>query len=124
MANILVIEDNERLRVMIGLALRPVGHVVREAEDGVQGVREYQVERPDLVLLDMFMPEKDGMETLRELRRLDPGVRVIAMTGGGEMNDMSILRPARMMGATAVLMKPFKVADLRDLVGKTLASEA
>lgn len=122
MPRILVIEDSADIRTLIAGMLKPLGFEVREAEDGVQGLQAYREAPADLVLLDMFMPEKDGLETLRELRQLDPGARVVAMTGGGTRNNVNILKSARLLGASALLLKPFTTAQLRAVVTETLAA--
>jgi CheY-like chemotaxis protein len=100
--------------------LESQGHAVREACDGVQGLKAYREEAAQVVVLDMFMPEKDGLETLRELRQIDPEVRVLAISGGGARQNVQILQPAVRMGAAKALLKPFKLDDLltalRDLL--------
>jgi CheY-like chemotaxis protein len=84
MANVLVIDDDAGIRFLLHKCLTGDGHDVREAEDGVQGVRQYRADPADLVLCDVFMPRKEGLETIRELRTLDPRARIIAMSGGAE----------------------------------------
>ena len=81
----------------------------------------YREAPADVVLLDMFMPEKDGLETLRELRQLDPKVRVIAMTGGGSYHNVGILKPAMLMGASKLLFKPITIGELKTAIEETLA---
>ncbi len=120
MADILVIEDDESVRCLVRRILERSGHCVREAENGAVGLKQYRAARADLVMLDMYMPEMDGLETLRELRLLDPVARVVAMSGGGSRNDVQVLRPATLMGATRALLKPFTLQELQGVVDEAL----
>ena len=123
MARVLVIEDNDDIRTLIRYMLKSKGHEVREAENGVQGVHAYRDEPADLVLLDMYMPEMDGLEAMRELRQIDPKVRIVAMTGGGSHNNMNILRSALFMGADKLLLKPFTADELLAVLTGALVAE-
>jgi CheY-like chemotaxis protein len=110
-ARILVIDDDGRMRSWLRPALEGAGHSVAEAPDGAAGLAAYRREPADLVLCDLFMPGKDGLEAIRELRRLDPGARVVAMSGGGPfgVEGAELLAVARRLGAARVLLKPFGV---------------
>ena len=121
MATVLVIDDSPEIRYLTRRILEMLGYEMREASDGVQGVAAYREAPADVVLLDMFMPEKDGLETLRELRQLDPKVRVIAMTGGGSYHNVGILKPAMLMGASKLLFKPITIGELKTAIEETLA---
>jgi CheY-like chemotaxis protein len=121
MARVLVIEDNADIRTLIRYMLKTEGHEVCEAENGALGVQAYRDDPADLVLLDMFMPEMDGFEAMRELRQIDPKVRIVAMTGGGSRNNMNILKSALLMGADKLLLKPFTAAELLSVLTGVLA---
>jgi DNA-binding response OmpR family regulator len=118
MAKILVIEDDDRLRRMIGRALRRGGHEVAEAEDGVAGLRLFHADRPDIVVTDIVMPGKEGIEMIGDLRRESLSLPILAMSGGKA--GSAYLRFAHMLGADAMLEKPFRPEDLLREVGKLL----
>jgi CheY-like chemotaxis protein len=82
----------------------------------------YRSFAPDLVLLDVFMPRKDGLEALRELREAFPGARVVAMSGGGAHLNFEPLRAALALGADAALVKPFELPDLDSTIERVLRS--
>lgn len=121
MASILVIDDDDQLRSFLRTLLESEGHRVTEARNGAEGLRHYHRERPDLVLCDLFMPEKEGLETIRELHRLSPHVRVVAMSGGWDKApSQDFLRLAKFFGAASVLAKPFSTAALLSVVQEAL----
>ena len=117
MTRILIIEDDELLRTTLTRQLQRAGHEVLVAESGVDGVRIALSESPDVVLTDLVMPEKEGFETLRELKSKRPELPVFVMTGGirGASAD-NFLLVAKKLGAAAVLRKPFAVETLIDLL--------
>ena len=82
MCKILLVDDEENVRVSLRGVLEHAGYDVLEAEDGVQALRSFRAESPDLVLTDIVMPEMDGLEAIMTMWREDPDVRVIAMSGG------------------------------------------
>ena len=116
MKRILVIEDDDSVRKLIRRILEGAGYTVLEAPDGVQGVQVYREQRPDLVLTDIFMPGKEGLETILELGLLDPEVRIIAVSGGGNMGILNPLPMAAKLGALRTLSKPFSGKEMVDLV--------
>jgi CheY-like chemotaxis protein len=117
MAKILVIDDNAQMRRTVRHVLAGGNHEVIEAADGNQGLDQFALHRPEIVITDLLMPEKEGIETIRELRRMAPALRIIAMSGGGTDNDSIFLGMAKALGADAVLAKPFRADDLLRLVG-------
>jgi len=121
MKSVLVIDDSDEIRELTRQILESFGYDVRQASNGVQGLAVYKAAPADVVLLDMFMPEKDGLETLRELRHFDPNARVIAMTGGGSYHNVGILKPAMLMGACKLLFKPITMAELQNAIEEALA---
>ncbi len=113
MARILVIDDDVQLQQMLKLTLELLGHQVEQAFDGAEGARRCQASPPDVVLTDILMPNQDGLQTIRELRRACPVVRIIAMSGGSQaLADMDALPFAARFGARRVLYKPFGRKEL------------
>jgi DNA-binding response OmpR family regulator len=111
MASILIIDDDESLRTMAAYVLRHVGHTVIEAGNGKVGLELFNKGKADLVITDMVMPEMEGFEVLAEVRKRQPPVKVIAMSGGGLRKPVDNLRMAGHMGAK-VLSKPFSTEQL------------
>jgi DNA-binding response OmpR family regulator len=119
MARVLVVDDEPGIRQAIRRVLESVGHEVIEAEDGSIGARLAEETRPDLVLVDMFMPVKDGFETLRDIRARCSEVKVIAMSGGGRYR-LDVLGGLESLGASATLAKPFDREQLLGTVARVL----
>jgi len=107
MARILIIDDDTPLRTTLREYLEAQGYEVIEARDGREGLQRYGAARPDVILLDVFMPEQEGLETIRALRRAAPDVKIIAISGGGRTGPMDILHVAALLGAQRTLQKPF-----------------
>jgi CheY-like chemotaxis protein len=108
MARILLIDDDHAVRTMLSLTLAHFGHTVIEAGNGREGLDLFKHANADLVITDIVMPEKEGLEVLIELReKHGPPVKVIAMSGGGRQKATDYLRLAKLMGAAKVLAKPF-----------------
>ena len=114
MSRILVIDDEPQIRTLLREALEIAGHQVLEAGNGKEGLRAYQAQPADLVITDILMPEKEGLECILELRRIDPGVRVFAISGGSRFVQKDVLDLARRFGARRTFWKPF---DLERVVG-------
>ena len=121
MARILVIEDEEDIRGLYSRILKHAGHDVIEAPDGKLGVELYRENLADLVITDIIMPEKEGIELIIELRRDFPDVKIIAVSGGGQlMASATCLRLAKGLGAVRTLAKPFNLRELVDTVQEVL----
>jgi DNA-binding NtrC family response regulator len=118
MARILVIDDESDVRAVLGQTLEAAGHEVVLAADGREGMKEYRATPADLVITDLYMPDREGLETIAELRRHLPDVRIIAMSGGAVADLM--LNVARKLGALAILEKPFLSKQLLAAVEKVL----
>jgi len=101
-------------------ALQRAGHTVVEAEDGRAGARLYREQGADLIITDIFMPERDGLETIRELRREFPGVKIVAVSGGDRTGKMDLREGARAFGAARTLRKPFEPGELVKVVRELL----
>jgi CheY-like chemotaxis protein len=121
MARILIIEDDEPVRTMLGLTLAHFGHSVIEARDGEEGLMLFRNNETDLVITDIVMPEKEGLEVLMTLRKKYPPVKMIAISGGGRQTAKDNLHIAKLMGATRVLAKPVTTETLMAVVNELLA---
>ena len=120
MATILVIDDDEQVQAVLRGIWEEAGHMVVVASNGQQGLQQLRREPADLVLLDIFMPELDGLETLVALLREYPAAKVIAISGGGKEGDFSYLECARMLAAHSALPKPLDREQLLLIVGLML----
>ena len=120
MAAILVIDDDEDVRDIVAQVLEGAGHRVTTARNGREGLTSFRADRPDVVVTDIIMPDKEGIETIRDLRTIAPGTPIIAMSGGGRTGNMDFLEVATEFGATRVLRKPFESRDLLDMVSQVL----
>jgi CheY-like chemotaxis protein len=109
---ILVIDDEKLLRQTIRRMLESAGHEVIEAEDGRAGIAAFAQHQFDAVVTDIIMPQKEGIETIREIRTVNPTVRIVAISGGGRNQNMEFLRLAGKLGATNTLAKPFRKEEL------------
>jgi CheY-like chemotaxis protein len=107
MKRVLVIDDDAELRRLLRLVLEEHGFTVTEAGDGKAGLQLVSESQPNLVLCDVFMPRKDGLSTIREVRRTFPSVKIIAMSGGAFGGKVDLLRLAKGNGASVCLHKPF-----------------
>lgn len=123
MANILVIDDEEGVRQVVAKVLEREGHKVTEASDGKVALSLMRDAHPDLVVCDLFMPEMDGVEVLRKLRRDHPQLSVVAISGGGYQGQVQLLDVAKKLGAVAVLKKPFELSELVGAVNRALGVE-
>ena len=123
---ILVMDDDALLRGALRVALEAAGYEVLEAADGDAGLRLQREQGADLVLVDIFMPHRDGLEVIRALRDEIPPPKIIAMSGGGQTGQVEVLRAAAAFGAARTLLKPFEPRDLltaiRDLLGEAAPS--
>lgn len=122
MANILLIDDNIGLLKMQVEFLRHAGHEVSTAANGKEGMRLVEKQPFDLVVTDLIMPEKEGIEVIMELRRKRPALKIIAISGGGRVSAEDYLVLARKLGAAQTLAKPFSGKELVDAVANVLAS--
>ena len=109
---VLVVDDNEDLRNTIGALLQADGFDVSLAADGQAALAQHQASPADVVLTDLFMPDKDGIETIVELRRLSPGIKIVAMSGWTSSQGSDYLQVAREIGASVTLQKPFDPQEL------------
>jgi CheY-like chemotaxis protein len=117
MPSVLVVDDQEWIRKLVREVLEQAGYVVEEARGGNEGLERYRARQADVVIMDILMPDQDGIESIMTLRREFPESRVIAMTGGGDMiGILNFLDVAKMLGANRTLQKPFTVNALLEAV--------
>ena len=122
MAKILIIDDDQMVSATIELLLLKAGHTVTLAGNGNLGVASFKSAPADLIITDIIMPEKEGIETIQEIRALSPKVPIIAISGGGRTKNYDFLRMANKLGANEVLKKPFANDELLTLVNKCLTT--
>jgi len=123
MAKILIIEDDHSFRNVLVQMLVKAGHEVKDAEDGNRALSICETYTPDLVLTDIIMPDKEGLETIQELILKQPSIKIIAMSGGGRFGPDSYLPLAKKLGARRTLQKPFMRDDLMNAVNETLVED-
>jgi CheY-like chemotaxis protein len=117
MANVLVIDDDPLFREIAREMLTQVGHAVMLASDGAQVLGLPAEPAPDLAVVDMLMPERDGIETIGDLQSRWPNIKVIAVSAGGKSLEPDLLlRAAKALGANATLPKPLEREAFVDLV--------
>lgn len=123
MPSVLVVDDQDQVRQLIRATLEQAGYEVVEARDGKEGLERYRTKSTDLVIMDILMPDQDGLEGIMALRREFPDSRVIAMTGGSEaIGAVNGLDTAKMLGARRTLQKPFDLKVLLDAVASEMIS--
>lgn len=122
MARILVIEDDEIMRDMLAQMMQREGYEVLTAENGRVGMERLEAQPVDLIISDIVMPEMEGMETISAIRRLDPGLPIIAISGGGRIPAGSYLQIATRLGATLAFEKPFDRATIVAAVRSCLSA--
>jgi CheY-like chemotaxis protein len=119
MSRILIIDDEIVIRKVVRKILERAGHEVIDAENGLVGIELYRQYQPDLVITDLIMQVKGGLETIAELRAEFPTVKIIAISGGS-LDVGKSLTMAMQRGALGTLRKPFSVEELRRLVDQVL----
>lgn len=122
MNSILLVDDDEQFRSMLAESLRLAGFSVDEASDGREGLRSYAQLARDLIITDLIMPEKEGLETIQEFRRNYPDARIIAISGGCRNGPYDYLKVAKALGARKVLAKPFARDEILEAITQVLAS--
>ncbi len=118
MAKVLIVDDAEFLRMRISKMLIAEGYEVIEAENGAQAVEKYQSNKPDVVLMDITMPEMDGLTALKTIKGLDTKAKVIMLTALGQE---SVVLEAIKSGARDFVVKPFERERVLNALGKLIA---
>lgn len=120
MARVIVIDDQEPIRRIVRRALENDGHEVLEASDGEVGMELLERAPADVVITDIFMPGMDGIQTLREIRKRFPTIKVIAMSGGDSTGLLDLRQDAELLGALKSIQKPFNARDIVEVVRSVL----
>ena len=121
MARILIIDDDDKFRVMVKTMLENSGYEnIEEAENGYIGMKLIRKSHFDLVITDIIMPDKEGIETIIQIKKDFPAIKIIAMSGGGQIGADSYLQMAEHLGAGRTLEKPFHQLELIDAVRELL----
>lgn len=116
MKRALVVDDNQYVRETLAEMLREIGFAADEAGNGYEALDRFQAQHVDLVVIDILMPEKEGLETIADLRKLRNDACIIAISGGGSFGNISFLEYARRLGANEALQKPVTYAKLAEVV--------
>ena len=122
MAKVLIIDDENMVRMVLKQSLEKAGHDVVEAADGAKGIKALAEWDIDLVITDIVMPEKEGIETISHIRAENPDLPIIAISGGGRVGPENYLNAANKLGANHVFAKPFDRQELLATVAECLGA--
>ena len=122
MARILVVDDDEQICALVSRLLETDGHEVAVAMTGVDALAELRDNAYDLMILDLVMPQKGGIETIMEIRGVSPDLPIVVVSGRVAFGDASTTRLLQQYGALAVLSKPFSADELREAVSGSLSA--
>ena len=121
MAIIVIVDDDPTIQLIAGELLKAEGHAIVQAGDGVEALKVLATVPADLVVLDMLMPNMDGLETIIEMRRSHPTVKILAISSGGRTGPDDLLRTARLFGADDTLAKPLTFSTFGAAVERLLS---
>ena len=122
-SRILIIEDDAEVRELLKTLLTRAGYDISVASDGIEGIHAFRTDPTDLIITDLVMPGKEGLETIVDLKREFPDLKIIAISGGGLDGQNNYLNAARLCGATMTFRKPFKNQEIVDGVNGLLAKQ-
>lgn len=117
---VLIIEDDPIMLRNLAQWFQQAGCKVMVAHDGVEGLAQFAKLRPNAVVTDIIMPNREGVETLMAIKALDPDVKILAISGGGRLGSTDLLAMAHSLGADAVMAKPFRSTDVVGAVARLL----
>ncbi len=120
MPYILIIDDDNSVNRMLQHVLEDAGYEVTGAPNGRAGIESFRKRPADLLIVDILMPEKDGLETIMELKEENPDVKIIAISGGGRFDTSDYLETAKLLGAQLILTKPFDLSKLLQSIKELL----
>ena len=112
MSKILVVDDEENIRNIFKRALEKADHEVIVAKNGIEGERKYIEHKPNVIILDILMPEQEGIETILKLKAFDRNIKIIAISGGGMGSANNYLDNALKLGAKVAIEKPVVLTEL------------
>lgn len=121
--NVLVVDDDKSTRDIIRMILLSQGFAVQTAVNGTEAIKLLACHDFDLVITDLFMPEKDGIETIREIRAKRPEIKIIAISGGAGGVGHECLAVTKYLGASATLKKPFNDETLLETIRTVLSAD-
>jgi YesN/AraC family two-component response regulator len=121
MRKVLIIDDEPYILLMLKKMLEKAGYEVDLASSGIQGMKLFEKESADLVITDIIMPDKEGLEIILEMKKQRPDLKIIAISGGGRISPESYLECAVYFGASRVFQKPFKQKELISAVNELIA---
>jgi len=119
-AKVLLIDDNDVFRKAISDTLEILNYEVTPLTDGRKVVQYLETSRYDIIITDIIMPDKDGFETINDIRRFDDNIPIIAVTGDGAYEQNQNLMIAEKLGATDTIMKPFETSALVEKINQIL----
>jgi DNA-binding NtrC family response regulator len=117
---IMIVDDDPGIRRSLDALLSRAGYQVIQAGDGSEAVRLWREQGADLVITDLHMPKKDGIQTIVELLTHTPGIPIIAMSGGGQTKRLDLLGNMTLLGRILTIEKPFTLDEMMDVVGQAL----
>ncbi len=121
MSSVLIVDDEDQIRKLLRTTLERAGYEVIEGSTGKDALQQYRTHQVDLVIMDILMPDKDGLESILELRQEFPDAKVIAITGvNDKIGILNFLEVARMLGAKRTLRKPFELDELVKAVNEEI----
>lgn len=121
MAKILMVDDEEPILKLMTEILEQDNHEVTMARTGQEGISQYHADMFDLVITDLVMPEKSGLDLIMELRKSNPEVKVIAISGGGGIHGRFDYLPiASLIGALKVIKKPFQINEMKEAIASLI----
>lgn len=120
---ILLVDDDDMSRRTIDQMLTRAGHEVTSTGSDSEALTLFRESSVDLIVTDLIMPDTDGLELIQELRKLDPKVRILAISGGGRVNANEYLTVARKFGAAGILAKPFSNQEFKDAINALMSAK-
>lgn len=124
MARILIIDDETAIALMLKKLVEKAGHEAQMAVNGNEGLELFDTFKPDLLITDIIMPEKEGLELIFELRRKNPELKIIAISGGGRFQYEGYLNSAKHLGANMVFQKPLELKELMNSISNLLSARS
>lgn len=118
-----MIDDDDTVRRSLFIVLQGAGYEIIEAANGREGLELARVEKFDVIITDLLMPDIDGLETIKELRKIAPDTKIVAMSGGGRVGPSTYLAMAEKFGAAVTLCKPFSKSELLDALNSLSKKE-
>jgi YesN/AraC family two-component response regulator len=123
MSRILIIDDETAISIMLKKMVEKAGYEAMTAENGNEGLELFGSFKPDLLITDIVMPEKEGLELIFELRRKNPKLKIIAISGGGRFQYEGYLNSAKHLGANKIFQKPLDLKELMSSISELLSNK-